>query len=59
MMEDKTMKKTYIKLEMEVVKIATHQMLATSPTVGINTSGDAVDASSAAGRSFNFCDDDN
>ncbi len=44
------MKKTYIKLEMEVVKIATHQMLASSPTVGINSYGDAVDAGNAAGR---------
>ena len=58
MMEDKTMKKTYIKLEMKVVKIATHQMLASSPTVGINSSGEAIDAGFAAGREFEFDDNE-
>ncbi len=35
-MEDTTMKKTYINPEMEVVKIATQQMLAASAHVGLS-----------------------
>lgn len=34
-MEDKTMKKTYIKPQMEIVKVATQQMLAASGEVGL------------------------
>ncbi len=45
-MEDTTMKKTYINPEMEVVKIATQQMLAASAHIDIDadpiSGGDAV-----------------
>ena len=54
-MEDNNMKKTYINPVMEVIKIATQQMLANS-TLGY---GDPVEtAAGAESRSFNFDDEE-
>ena len=54
-MEDNDMKKTYINPELEVIKIATQQMLANS-TLGY---GDPVStAEGAESRSFDFDDDE-
>lgn len=55
-MEDKTMKKLYVMPNMEIVKIETHSMLAVS--IGVNSTGEAVDASQAAGRDFDFDDEE-
>ena len=51
------MKKTYINPNLVVVKIATHQMLASSPDAGLNTSK-SVNANLIEGREFDFDDDD-
>ena len=51
------MKKTYINPNLVVVKIATHQMLASSPDAGLDTSR-SVDADRIEGREFDFDDDD-
>ncbi len=51
------MKKTYINPQMEVVKIATHQMLASSPDAGLDSSK-SVNAGLIEGREFDFDDDD-
>lgn len=45
--------KKYINPELQIVKIETHKMLAES----IRISSEAVDASTATGRSFDFEDD--
>ena len=52
------MKKTYCNPVIKVVMIQTQQMLASSTTVGINRSGDAVNAGDAASRGYDFDDDD-
>lgn len=44
------MKKTYMQPTTEIVKILTDRFVATS--IDINSDGDAVDASSAAGRGY-------
>lgn len=44
------MKKTYMNPEIIIVKVATNRFIASS--IGINSNGDAVDASSAAGRGY-------
>lgn len=51
------MKKTYCNPIIKVVLIQTRQMLAGSPTIGINSSGEEVDAGSAAARGYDFDDD--
>ena len=48
------MKKTYINPQIEVIKIVTQQMLALS----IETSSTRQDPSSAAGREFDFDDEE-
>ncbi len=49
------MKKTYINPSMEVIKIATQQMLAGSGTIPM---GDAGSANNAEGRYFGDWDDE-
>lgn len=44
------MKKTYMQPATEIVKILTDRFIATS--IDINSNGDAVDASNAAGRRY-------
>ena len=51
-----TMKKLYVMPNMEIVKIETHSMLAAS--IRVNSTDDAVDASQAAGRGFDFDDEE-
>jgi len=52
------MKKLYICPMIEVVKVGTSKMIAAS-SIGINRTGDAVDAGSAAAREEGgFWDDD-
>ena len=55
------MKKTYINPNMEVVKIATHQMLASSPdgtTNGLDPKAAAIEAGDLDARGFDFDDDE-
>lgn len=42
------MKKTYVNPEIIIVKVTTNRFIASS--IDINSNGDAVDASNAAGR---------
>ena len=51
---NRTMKKAYINPSMEVISIATQQMLALS--VGIDEQ--RIDPNSAAGREFDFDDEE-
>ena len=51
-----TMKKLYVMPNMEIVKIETHSMLAAS--IRVNSTDDPVDASQAAGRDFDFDDEE-
>ncbi len=49
------MKKTYYSPTLEVIRIDAQQMLASSDTqsINLNSTGDAVDASNAAGHGTN------
>ena len=60
-MEDIKMKKTYINPNLVVVKIATHQMLASSPdgtTNGLDPNASAIGAGDLDARGFDFDDDE-
>ncbi len=53
------MKKKYISPTLEVIKIDAQQQMLTGSTIGINSTGGAVDAGDAAGRGMGgYWDDD-
>lgn len=56
-MEDTTMKKTYINPEMEIVKIATQQMLAGS-SFDIDPTVEVTDEGSLLSRGYDFDDEE-